>query len=41
MRKYSCRDVKGLYLAGEYMYLISCVEGALRSGVEAAEEALC
>lgn len=34
------RDVKGLYLAGEYMYLISCVEGALRSGVHAAEEAL-
>jgi len=40
MRKYNYRDVEGLYLAGEYMYLISCVEGALRSGIEAAEAAV-
>lgn len=40
MRKYNYRDVEGLYLAGEYMYLISCVEGALRSGIEAAVEAV-
>lgn len=39
MRKHNYRDVEGLYLAGEYMYLISCVEGALRSGTEAAMEA--
>jgi len=30
------RDVKGLHPAGEYMYLVSCVEGALRSGEDAA-----
>ncbi|MFW6113418.1 MAG: protoporphyrinogen/coproporphyrinogen oxidase [Actinomycetota bacterium] len=40
MRANNYRDVEGLYLAGSYMYLISCVEGALRSGVHAAEEAL-
>jgi oxygen-dependent protoporphyrinogen oxidase len=40
MSRNNYRDVKGLYLAGSYMYLISCVEGALRSGVRAAEEAL-
>jgi protoporphyrinogen oxidase len=40
MRKRNYRDVEGLYLAGEYMYLISCVEGSLRSGIEAAEEAM-
>ena len=40
MSKLNYRDVKGLYLAGSYMYLISCVEGALRSGIRAAEEAL-
>ncbi len=39
MRKNNYRDVEGLYLAGEYMYLISCVEGALRSGIEAAAAA--
>ncbi len=39
MRKYNYRDVEGLFLAGEYMYLISCVEGALRSGIEAASAA--
>jgi oxygen-dependent protoporphyrinogen oxidase len=40
MRKNNYRDVEGLYLAGEYMYLISCVEGSLRSGIEAAEATL-
>jgi oxygen-dependent protoporphyrinogen oxidase len=39
MRKHNYRDVDGLYLAGEYMYLISCVEGSLRSGIEAAKAA--
>lgn len=33
-------DVQGLHLAGEYMYLTSCVEGALRSGEDAAAAAL-
>ena len=40
MSRNNYRDVKGLFLAGEYMYLISCVEGALRSGVRAAEESV-
>ena len=39
MAKNNYRDVRGLFLAGSYMYLISCVEGALRSGIHAAEEA--
>ena len=33
------RDVKGLYLAGEYLNMPS-VDGALRSGIDAAEAAL-
>lgn len=36
LKRNHLRDVKGLYLAGEYMYLVSCVEGALRSGEDAA-----
>jgi len=40
MAKNNYRDLRGLFLAGSYMYLISCVEGALRSGIHAAEEAL-
>lgn len=40
MRKNNYHDVEGLYLAGSYMYPFSCVEGALRSGIEAAEQAL-
>jgi oxygen-dependent protoporphyrinogen oxidase len=36
LRRDHYRDVPGLFLAGEYMYLVSCVEGALRSGLEAA-----
>ncbi|MBN2168180.1 MAG: FAD-dependent oxidoreductase, partial [Actinobacteria bacterium] len=33
-------DIKGLHFAGEYMILISCVEGALRSGENAANAVL-
>ncbi len=33
-------DVPGLYLAGEYLFLIACTEGALRTGKEAAERVL-
>ena len=33
-------EVPGFFLAGEYMYLVSCVEGALRSGEKAAAEIL-
>jgi protoporphyrinogen oxidase len=36
MKKESLNDVKGLYLAGEYMYMPS-VEGATKSGIDAAE----
>ncbi len=31
-------DVKGLHLAGEYLFLIACTEGALMSGKQAAEK---
>lgn len=34
------RDVKGLYLAGEYLFLIACTEGALATGKKAAEMVL-
>lgn len=30
-------DVEGLYLAGEYLFLIACTEGALATGKKAAE----
>jgi len=40
LKRNHLRDVKGLHLAGEYMYLISCVEGALRSGEDAAAAVL-
>jgi protoporphyrinogen/coproporphyrinogen III oxidase len=40
LKRYHQGDVKGLHLAGEYMYLISSVEGALRSGEDAAAAAL-
>lgn len=36
LKRNSLGDVKGLHLAGEYMYLVSSVEGALRSGEDAA-----
>jgi monoamine oxidase len=31
-------DVKGLYLAGEYLFLVACTEGALLTGQQAAEK---
>lgn len=31
------RDVSGLYLAGEYLFLFACTEGALKTGKSAAE----
>jgi len=40
LKRNHLRDIKGLHLAGEYMYLISCVEGALRSGEDAAAAVL-
>lgn len=40
LKRNSIRDVEGLHLAGEYMYLVSCVEGALRSGEDAAAAVL-
>lgn len=38
--KHHTRDVKGLYLAGEYLFLIACTEGAWATGEKAAETAL-
>lgn len=40
MKKNHMNDVEGLHLAGEYMYLISCMEGAMKSGIDAAEAIL-
>ena len=34
------RDVSGLYLAGEYLFLIACTEGAMATGKQAAEMAV-
>jgi protoporphyrinogen oxidase len=34
------RDVKGLYLSGEYLFLIACTEGALATGERAANMAI-
>ena len=34
------RDVKGLYLAGEYLFLIACTEGAYATGEKAANMVL-
>ena len=39
MKRENYRDVKGLFLAGEYMFMPS-VDGALRSGIDAAEAAM-
>jgi protoporphyrinogen/coproporphyrinogen III oxidase len=36
LKRNNIKDVQGLHLAGSYMYLVSCVEGALRSGEDAA-----
>lgn len=33
-------DVEGLHLAGEYLFLVACTEGALLTGKEAAEKAI-
>jgi hypothetical protein len=30
-------DVSGLYLAGEYLFLLACTEGAFSTGKQAAE----
>lgn len=40
LRENHLRDVKGLYLAGEYLFLIASTEGALATGKEAAEMVL-
>lgn len=40
LKRNNIRDVEGLHLAGSYMYLVSCVEGALRSGEDAARAVL-
>lgn len=40
MKRNAKGDVKGLHLAGEYMYVVSCVEGAMRSGEDAATEVI-
>jgi protoporphyrinogen/coproporphyrinogen III oxidase len=34
------QDVSGLYLAGEYLFLIACTEGAFATGKKAAEQAV-
>jgi protoporphyrinogen oxidase len=34
--KHHTRDVKGLYLAGEYLFLIACTEGGFATGEQAA-----
>lgn len=34
------KDVKGLYLSGEFLFLLACTEGAMRTGKEAAEMAM-
>lgn len=36
LKRNNIKDVRGLHLAGSYIYLVSCVEGALRSGEDAA-----
>lgn len=38
--KHHSRDVQGLYLAGEHLFLIACTEGAFATGEKAAEMAL-
>ena len=34
------RDVEGLYLSGEYLFLIACTEGALATGKQAANSVI-
>lgn len=38
LKKNHLNDVKGLYLGGEYMFLIACTEGAWMTGKQAAEK---
>ncbi|MDD3719504.1 MAG: NAD(P)/FAD-dependent oxidoreductase [Actinomycetota bacterium] len=38
--KHHARDVKGLHLAGEYLFLIACTEGAFATGEQAANMVL-
>jgi protoporphyrinogen/coproporphyrinogen III oxidase len=38
--KNHARDVRGLYLSGEYLFLIASTEGALATGKKAAEMAV-
>ena len=38
MKRNHLDDVKGLYLGGEYMFLIACTEGAWMTGKQAAEK---
>jgi protoporphyrinogen oxidase len=40
LNEHRLRDVPGLYLAGEYLFLIACTEGALATGKRAAQMAL-
>lgn len=40
MKENHLDDVKGLHLAGEYMFLIACTEGSWSTGVDAAERVL-
>ncbi|HWQ47269.1 MAG TPA: NAD(P)/FAD-dependent oxidoreductase [Longilinea sp.] len=40
LQKNHLNDVKGLYLAGEYLFLIACTEGALATGKTAAERVI-
>lgn len=37
MKEKHMRDVGGLYLAGEYLFLLACTEGAFSTGKKAAE----
>ncbi len=38
--KHHARDVKGLYMAGEHLFLIACTEGAFATGEKAADMVL-
>lgn len=40
LMRHHYRDVKGLYLAGEYLFLIACTEGAFSTGEQAARMVL-
>lgn len=40
LKKNHMKDVSGLYLAGEYLFLLACTEGAFATGKKAAEDAV-